>query len=145
MKIPGLTIEDLERMGAEIGPEAIIPGEKPKAMGFRKSQTPGQMNKTEQSYWEHLLLQRAEGKILWCSYEPLRFRLAPRTTYTPDFGVMLKDHTLEFHETKGFLEEDAIVKFKMVRELYWMFAFRMFKRGKGRWNELYSEFGKDGE
>ena len=58
------------------------------------------------------------GDILSFRYEPIRFNLAPRTSYTPDFLVMLKDGSFEFHETKGWAREDAMVKLKIAARLY---------------------------
>ncbi len=89
------------------------------------------MNKTETEHARHLEHLRMEQVILAWKYESLRFRLADRTTYTPDFLVVTPER-IEIHETKGgFIRDDAIVKFKMARELYPWFEWIMYqKKGK---------------
>lgn len=61
--------------------------------------------------------------MLWFAFEPHKLRLADRTFYTPDFGVLLMDGTFEFHEVKGHWEDDARVKIKVAAEQHWMFKF----------------------
>ena len=58
------------------------------------------------------------GKILWYSFEGITLRLADRTTYTPDFVVMLANGELEMHEVKGFWTDDAKVKVKVAAEKF---------------------------
>lgn len=111
---------------------------------FAKGRTrpaPG-MNKTEAAYASHLALRKAAGEVAWFSYEGLKLRLAPNTSYSPDFAVMLSDGTLEAHEVKGgFWEDDARVKIKVAAEL---FPFRFVaarakpKRDGGGWE--FEEF-----
>lgn len=77
------------------------------------------MNKTEAAYARKLETQREQGSILRFDFEPETLRLANRTSYTPDFRVILPDGTVEFHEVKGgYVREDAWVKFKMAAELH---------------------------
>lgn len=112
---------------------------KPKAVG-RPRQQSGGMNKTESLYAFDLKARQSSGEIAWWGYESIRLRLAPNTTYTPDFLVMLNDGSLELHETKGgLIRDDAVVKFKVAREMYWMFRFRMFQKSGGEFKEIYSE------
>jgi len=40
---------------------------------------------------------------------------------------MLSCGTMEFHEVKGWMEDDAAVKFKVAQETYWMFRFVLVK------------------
>lgn len=103
-------------------------------MGFRlpyargrKPRIPGQMNKTEQAYNDHLLLLYKAGEILCFSFEAIKLRLAPNTFYTPDFLVMQNDCSLEFHEVKGHWEDDARVKVKVAADKYPMFRFLAVK------------------
>ena len=93
------------------------------------------MNRTEERYADHLALLKAAGRIANYWYESLKFRLADRTWYAPDFLVMLPDGSLELHEVKGYMEEDAAVKLKVVSELYWAFPLRLVREAKGgTWN-----------
>jgi len=79
---------------------------------------PGTMNKLEASYAARLELLKAAGEILSYSFECAKFKLAPLTFYTPDFMVIAADGVIEFHETKGFWEDDARVKIKVFAALY---------------------------
>jgi hypothetical protein len=78
----------------------------------------GQMNKTEAAYDAHLRLRKLAGEIAWYKFEPFKLRLADNTFYSPDFGVMLADGTVECHEVKGFWQDDARVKIKVAAELH---------------------------
>ena len=96
---------------------------------------PGQMNKTEAAYARHLESRMLAGEILWSKFEGIKLKLAPMTTYTPDFVVMAADGSLECHEVKGHWQDDARVKIKIAAE---MFPFRFIaarpeakKRGGG--------------
>lgn len=91
------------------------------------------MNGTEAEYATLLEANRLAGEIRSWRFERIRFVLADRCTYTPDFEVVLPDGTLEYHECKGFWRDDARVKIKVAaRE----FADRRFiavqKRPKKR-------------
>jgi hypothetical protein len=94
------------------------------------------MNKLEAEYQQHLELRRTAGEILWYAYEKIKLKLADNTFYTPDFVVMAADDVLEFHEVKGFWEDDARVKIKVANE---QFPFRFLaikkasKKDGGGW------------
>lgn len=89
-----------------------------KALGRLKA---GTMNKTELAYSRELEILKRCGNILWYSFESMTFRLANRTTYTPDFMVMLANGELEAHEVKGhpaIFRDDAKVKVKVFSETF---------------------------
>jgi hypothetical protein len=90
----------------------------------------GRMNKTETAYAEYLAARRHVGDVLWFRFEGLKLRLADRTFYTPDFAVIVAGGSLELHEVKGFMEEDAAVKLKSAAAQY-PFALRIVRRAKG--------------
>lgn len=90
----------------------------------------GRMNKTETAYAEYLAARRHIGDVLWFRFEGLKLRLADRTFYTPDFAVIVAGGSLELHEVKGFMEEDAAVKLKSAAAQY-PFALRIVRRAKG--------------
>lgn len=92
----------------------------------------GEMNKLEAAYAAHLQALRLAGLICDYAFEPIKLRLADRTFYTPDFAVIMPDLTLEFHETKGFWEEDARVKIKVAAEQH-PFKFVGIQRKRGEW------------
>ncbi len=80
-----------------------------------------EMNKTEKEYANHLEHKRTAGEILWWSFEGVKFKLADKCHYNPDFAVMLPDGTMEIHEVKGslsFIQDDAKVKIKVAAERF---------------------------
>lgn len=81
----------------------------------RAARTVSGLNKLEQEYYAHLLRLKANGEIADCMPQPLKLNLAPglACTYTPDFLVIRTDGVLEFHETKGYWQDDARVKIKV--------------------------------
>ena len=87
---------------------------------------PGKMNATEAKYALHLEGLKAQGVIVRYKFEKIKFILADRTTYTPDFYVLFPGH-IEFHEIKGFLRDDANVKFKIVADLFPEFRWKMIR------------------
>ena len=89
----------------------------------------GQMNKLEAAYAAVL---KADKGVLWWGYEAIKLRLADNTYYTPDFAVLLSDGQFEFHETKGFMRDDANVKIKVAAETF-PFRFYLVERIKGEW------------
>jgi len=94
------------------------------------------MNKTEAAYAEILKLSQLAGEVQWWAYEPLKFRLAKRTSYTPDFMVWGSDGRLEAIEVKGFLRDDAAIKFKVAREMYPWITWCMVIWKRGQWVEI---------
>jgi hypothetical protein len=94
----------------------------------RGQRTPGEMNKLERAYSEHLEQQRYAGEILEWHFEAVKLKLATATFYTPDFMVMLPDGLIEFAEVKGgYFYDDAKVKLKVAAKLF-PFRFRLVKR-----------------
>lgn len=85
------------------------------------------MNSTEQAYFDNFISPRiSSGEYLEARYEAITFRLAPKTTYTPDFLIVTADHLIELHECKGgFTRDDARVKWKVAAALYPFFTWRM--------------------
>lgn len=94
------------------------------------------MNKTEAAYTQRLELLYKANEIMGWKFEPITFRLAPRTTYTPDFMVVTPE-CIELHEIKGgYIYDDAIVKFKVAAEMFPYFRWEMIvgKGGRGRYS-----------
>lgn len=93
-------------------------------------------SKWEESYARYLDALVASGEILRWHYEPVKFILAPRTTYTPDFLLVYPDNLIEFVEVKGFRREDALVKYKVAASLHPEFAWRMVEYKAGEWKDI---------
>lgn len=103
------------------------------------------MNTYEAKFAMKLEADKREGLIEDWKFEAIRLRLADRTTYTPDFLVIknettrLDDHVslrhavIRFIEIKGFRRDDAMVKFKIARELYPWAEFEMWTLTKNAW------------
>lgn len=91
----------------------------------------------ERIYYNLLQAKTASGEISSFSYEPVTFKLAPRTTYTPDFLLVMPDGTIQIHEVKGFAREDAIVKFKVAAAMNTWAVFVMVRKVKDSWKELF--------
>jgi hypothetical protein len=84
------------------------------------------MNGTERAYALLLKARQQAGEVLWFKFEGITLKLADDTRYTPDFLVMMADRTLECHETKGFMREDAHVKIKVAAATF-PFKFRLIR------------------
>jgi hypothetical protein len=101
------------------------------ARGWKRPQ-PGQMNKLEARYGLELERRLRAEEILFYKFEGVKLRLADNTFYTPDFFVQTADGTLECHETKGFMMDDANVKIKVAASTF-PFRFLLIKWVRGQW------------
>jgi hypothetical protein len=90
------------------------------------------MNKTEQAYADRLEILRRAGEVLSFRFEAIKLRLAKNTFYTPDFLVVTPSQ-IEFHEVKGFWQDDARVKIKVAADQYPEFAFIAVQKSKDGW------------
>ena len=94
---------------------------------------PERMNKTEVAYGLILEARRRAGQVREYHYEAVTLQLAHDCRYTPDFLVILADGTVELHETKGHMRDDALVKLKVCARLY-PFPLRLARLVKGAWS-----------
>lgn len=130
-----ISIQEYRAMRTGNQPGAQSAKQRTQALGRLKK---GERNKTEEAYEQEVLRPAMlRGEILWYAFEPWTLRLAERTTYTPDFGVMLADGSLECHEVKGFWQDDARAKTKIAAELH-PFRFVAITREKKEWK--YEKF-----
>lgn len=94
------------------------------------------MNKTETRYAQILEVRKIGGEIKDWLFEPFSLRLTKATFYKPDFLVVTLER-FEIHEIKGGrIWDDAKVKFKVARDKFPWFLFRMMQYKKGRWKEI---------
>ena len=84
----------------------------------RRRHRKGEQNGLERAYQARLELLQIAGEVLWWRWESATFRLADRTTFTPDFLVLLATGELQAHECKGHPEDDYRVKAKVFAEEY---------------------------
>jgi len=101
------------------------------------------MNKTEARFHELLFEQKVKGNILDFEYERIKLKLADATFYTPDFVVypLVGNYTdnpcLKFIEVKGpFIRDDAMVKFKVAKEMFKHFDFEMWQLKDSTWRRI---------
>lgn len=107
-------------------------GSAKKSDGLRRMQAlgrlkAGEQNKTERAYAQHLDQQKLAGLIQWYRFEPMKLKLAEKTTLTVDFAVLRADGVLELHDVKGswaIYTEDARVKMKVAAEAF-PFVFKV--------------------
>lgn len=92
------------------------PGGAPVASG--KLRPSGYRSSTEERYAIELNRRMQIGEVVWWRYEAIKLRLADATFYSPDFAVQLADGELQLHEVKGFWQDAARVKTKVVAELF---------------------------
>lgn len=111
-----------------LAPAAAVPAKTGmQTMQARGRLAKGQMNATEARYAEHLAQQQMVGAVLWWKFEAIKLTLAPDTTLTVDFAVMLACGSLEMHDVKGakaIYTDDAKVKMKVAAQMF-PFVFRV--------------------
>ena len=103
------------------------------------------MNKTESRFADYLEQLKHMKEIIAWRFEPIKFILAQNvkggrnaTTYKPDFLVVRPD-CFEFMEVKAksgnwtSVRDDALVKIKVVSEMFLWFRFTLAYYEKGEW------------
>lgn len=100
-----------------------------------KRREPGTMNKLEAEYARMLEEQKRAGEIREYAFESVKFKLADKTWYTPDFFVERTDGELQVHEVKGGLfPEHNRVKLKVAAALLPMrVILAQFKNKRTGW------------
>lgn len=142
LRLTNQELAELMARGAQVGPSVQLPRVEDVAQPHveilgRGRRDPGQMNKLESKYAAHLEARKLAGEVAEWHYEAVKFKLADKTHYTPDFMVMLSDGTIEFHEAKGFWREDARIKIKVAARMY-PFRFVAITKSKQGWS--FEEF-----
>lgn len=90
-------------------------------------------NQTETRYELQVLKPRLlAGEIQDYRFDGMKLRLAKTTFYTPDYVVITQQH-VEFHEVKGYWQDDARVKIKVAAAQYPWFKFIAVSYKKNRW------------
>ena len=92
-------------------------------------------NKTEVAYMRVLEDRLQLGIIKAFGFEEIKLKIGvKRCWYTPDFWVVESDGRLCFHETKGFMRDDARVKIQSAAKQYPQFGFVVVRKVKGGWD-----------
>ena len=76
------------------------------------------MNKTKAANSATLNARLHAGEVVWFKFEGVKLWFANNTFHTPYFVVMLTDGALETHKVKGYWQDDALTKIKIVGDLY---------------------------
>lgn len=115
---------------------------------FRKELPPpenatrrARMNSTESAYALRLEAMKRNGMIVDYAFESVTLKLAHDTRYTPDFcvwyGTFSSDGSrgprIEFHETKGFMRDDARVKLHVAAKQNPWATFYLCRKTKDSW------------
>jgi hypothetical protein len=91
------------------------------------------LNKTERAYKRLLELRQQAGEIREFRTHALTFILGKDCRYTPEFFVVELDNTITIIEIKGFLRDDALVKFRTAQRQFPWFRWLMIQRKKSDW------------
>ena len=96
-------------------------------------------NKTEAAYATLLEHRKVAGEIIDFEYEAQTLNLAravpgkrKKLTYTPDFLVVFPDR-FEFHEVKGHMRPQALVRLKAAAEKFHWYQFVIVRDGGSQW------------
>jgi hypothetical protein len=106
-----------------------------------KLPTSAYRSRLEARYAGYLQELKLAGEIESWKYEPVTFKLAARTTYTPDFEVRLLYGCVCYMETKGYHKNMAAsrVKWKCAAEAHpeFQWFWVTWVRGQGWHHEEY--------
>lgn len=106
-------------------------------LGVTVPKSPGKrgMNKLEARYAAHLATLNWAGEILGFGFEEIKLKIgANRCWFTPDFHVIDLSGRLCFHETKGFMRDDARVKLQSAAKQYPQFRFVLVRAAGNGWD-----------
>jgi hypothetical protein len=119
-----------DQQAKELGIAEHIPKRVTRATNKNKK---GQ-NKLEAKFDRHLADLRYSHRIEDYWFEEVKFRLAGRTFYTPDFVVACNDASTEVFEVKGgHFRDDARVKIKVAAEKFPYIRWSVVRWIDGRW------------
>lgn len=106
----------------------------PSSLGVRlPTKNAAGQNKTEAAFAGYLDDLGRTDAILAYGFEAMKFKLGPRTWYTPDFVAFLPTGRMIAIEVKGFMRDDAAIKFKLAPVMHGQIQFFMVKRVRRRW------------
>lgn len=108
------------------------------------------MNANETAFAAVLEGWKQADKIRHYGFEEITFRLAPKTTYTPDFHTVEWDHSIVFYECKAgqatgkyYVQGDGGIKMKLFAERFQHFPLYVTWAHK-TYDRKYKEIGAYG-
>lgn len=87
------------------------------------------LNRTERAY-----LARLRCLYPHVGVQNITLKLGDDCRYTPDFSVLDENGRFVFHEVKGFLRDDALVKLKVAARQFRMFHFVLVRKNGTGWD-----------
>jgi hypothetical protein len=87
------------------------------------------LNRTEKAY-----LARLRSLFSYVGVQNITLKLGDDCRYTPDFNVIDETGRFVFHEVKGFMREDALVKLKVAARQFRMFHFVLARKHGAGWD-----------
>jgi hypothetical protein len=104
----------------------------------KKPQRGRKQSAGEKRYEELLVVLHAAGVVKFWLSQPWTVELAARTTYNPDFFVVLADGRPAMVEIKGFFAwDDSKVKYKVARKMFPEYRWICLEYAKGKWRILF--------
>lgn len=122
----GWSIKALRAKGLEVD---VTGGDAP----VQPRRQPGTMNKLEADYARHLDILRLAGEVISWHFEALGLRIGNRCFWYPDFMVEVADGSIQLHDTKGHVKDDALVKARACASKFPFPVFHVTKK-KGQWS-----------
>lgn len=104
--------------------------------GPTEKQKRGKMNKTEAEFALRLEAMKRNGEIVSFAYEAVKIKIGDGCWYVPDFFVVRKDKKPLFIEIKGFMRDDARVKFIAAGTIHKWADFEMYRKAKKEWTRV---------
>lgn len=145
-KISKAMLDELVAKGATVGKSmaespvfaTLAPGFAAAGSRAESPSTPKQSkgpSKLELAYAAHLAVLKHAGDIVDYKFESIKLKIGVKTCwYCPDFWVLAKDGVTEFHETKGWMRDDANVKLKSAALQYPHFRFFLVRKDGKRFS-----------
>ncbi len=94
------------------------------------------MNQSEREFSMLLEMKKHKGEIVNWQFESVKIRIGEGCWYIPDFFVPRLSRPL-FIEVKGFMRDDARVKFLAAQEQHKWADFEMWRKVKGQgWTQI---------
>lgn len=114
---------------------AAITGKPAKRTGRGVRPDNSVMNGLERQYADHLANLKAAGEIYDWKFHAFTLKIADPpnakcATWSPDFAVWTNEMVLQFHDTKGFCEDHALVRIKVAASQFPHPVFIVKKRAK---------------
>ena len=112
--IPQSARDEIARQAAKDrkAPVKLVPAHK------TQGHTDGVPNGLESAYMDRLRMLLAAGEVKAFWFEAVKVRLTAKRWFLCDFLIQFADGHFEFHDTKGWMREDAALKAEFTAEVF---------------------------